>query len=236
MQDRAGPKVSIPLWQPIFSVAFLALFGAAFMRASGDWRWGEGWIFVGLFFISSLATTIWMYLNDPALFKERFSSPIQQEQKSWDKIVIVSIIASYLVWYFIMPLDAGRFGWSPQFPIWLKVAGFVTASLGYWMFFETFRENTFAAPVVKMQEERRQTVISTGLYRIVRHPLYTSATLMAVGSPLLVGSVYGLVAGLILASILAIRSIGEERMLARELNGYADYMKSVRWRLIPHIF
>jgi protein-S-isoprenylcysteine O-methyltransferase Ste14 len=229
-------KIVIPIWQPISGVVFIAVMGAAFMWASGDWRWIEGWLFVALFFISSFAASWRMYLKDPGLFKERYSSPIQSGQKPWDKTVIILISISWLVWFFIMPLDARRFGWSPEFPIWLKIIGFIASAVGYWMFYETFKENSFAAPVVKMQEARKQEVISTGLYGIVRHPLYTGATIMAIGSPLLVSSVYGLIAGFVLSAILAMRSIGEENMLRQELTGYGEYMKRVRWRLIPYVF
>jgi protein-S-isoprenylcysteine O-methyltransferase Ste14 len=229
-------KIAIPIWQPISGVVFIAVMGAAFMWASGDWDWIAGWLFVALFFISSFAASWRMYLKDPGLFKERYSSPIQQNQKAWDKIVIILISISWLIWFFIMPVDAERFGWSPKFPLWLKIIGFVISAFGFWMFYESFRENSFAAPVVKMQEERKQSVISTGLYGIVRHPLYTSATLMAIGSPLLVGSVYGLIVGFIFSAILAVRSIGEENMLRQELDGYNEYMGHVRWRLIPYIF
>jgi protein-S-isoprenylcysteine O-methyltransferase Ste14 len=229
-------RVLIPVWQPISGVVFIAAMSALFMWASGDWKWIAGWLFIALFFISSFAASWRMYLKDPGLFRERYSSPIQRDQKPWDKFVIILISVSWLVWFFIMPVDARRFGWSPDFPIWLKIVGFVIAAVGFWMFYETFKENSFAAPVVKMQEERRQTVISTGLYGIVRHPLYTGASLMAIGSPLLVGAIYGLIAGLVLATILAIRSIGEENMLRAELEGYGEYMRSVRWRLIPYIF
>ena len=206
------------------------------MWASGDWKWVEGWIFVALFFVASAAASFRMYFRDPGLFRERYSSPIQKDQKPWDKTVIMLISLSWLVWYFIMPLDARRLGWSPEFPIWLKIVGCLISALGFWMFYETFKENTFAAPVVKMQEQRKQKVIANGLYGIVRHPLYTAATLMAIGSPLLVGSLYGLPAGLVLAAILAIRSLGEEKMLRSELEGYADYTRHVRWRLIPFVF
>jgi len=229
-------KILIPLWQPISGVVFIAVMGALFIWASGDWKWIAGWLFVALFFISSFAASWRMYLKDPGLFRERYSSPIQHDQKPWDKFVIILISVSWLVWFFIMPVDAGRFGWSPEFPMWLKIVGFIIAAVGFWMFYETFKENSFAAPVVKMQEGRRQTVISTGLYGIVRHPLYTGASLMSIGSPLLVGSVYGLIAGFVLAAILAIRSIGEENMLRQELDGYNKYMGHVRWRIIPYIF
>ena len=118
-------KVLIPIWQPISGVVFIAVMGAAFMWASGDWKWIAGWLFVALFFISSFAASWRMYLKDPGLFRERYSSPIQKDQKPWDKIVIMLISVSWLVWFFIMPLDARRFSWSPDFPLWLRIIGFV---------------------------------------------------------------------------------------------------------------
>jgi protein-S-isoprenylcysteine O-methyltransferase Ste14 len=236
MRDSTDPTVPIPLWQPIFTVLFLGSFSASFIWASGDWKWTEGWLFVGLFVIASLATSLRMYLRDPALFRERFGSPVQEKQKPWDKFVIFLIFISYLAWYYIMPLDVRRFGWSPAFPVWLKFVGFLIAAFGFWLFYEAFRENTFAAPVVKIQEERKQTVVSTGLYGFVRHPLYASAGFMAIGTPLLVGSVYGLIAGSILILVLAVRSVGEEAMLKQELAGYSEYTERVRWRMLPFVF
>jgi protein-S-isoprenylcysteine O-methyltransferase Ste14 len=87
-----------------------------------------------------------------------------------------------------------------------------------------------------MQEERKQTFISTGLYGIVRHPLYSSAAFMAIGAPLLVSSEYGLIAGFVFVSVLAVRSIGEEEMLRNQLEGFGVYMKRIRWRLLPYVF
>ena len=98
------------------------------------------------------------------------------------------------------------------------------------------KENTFAAPVIKMQKERGQKVISTGLYGIVRHPMYSGATLLFIAAPLLLGSLYGLAVGLLLIITIAVRSIGEEQMLRQELDGYNDYMRRVKWRLIPFVF
>lgn len=102
--------------------------------------------------------------------------------------------------------------------------------------FAALAENTFAAPVVKIQKERGQKVISTGVYAIVRHPMYLGGTLLFAGAPLLLGSIYGLAAGVLLTVIIALRSVGEEKMLARELDGYDNYMKRVKWRLIPFVF
>jgi protein-S-isoprenylcysteine O-methyltransferase Ste14 len=102
--------------------------------------------------------------------------------------------------------------------------------------FEALRENTFAAPVVKMQKERGQKVISTGMYGVVRHPMYAGAVLLFISTPLLLGSVYGLAIGMLLIVTIAARSVGEEAMLKRELEGYSDYTKKVKWRIIPFVF
>jgi len=107
---------------------------------------------------------------------------------------------------------------------------------GFYFLFGAMRENTFAAPVVKMQKERGQKVISTGLYGIVRHPMYAGGTLLFLGGPLLLGSIYGLAVGVLLTVILAVRVLGEEQMLKQELEGYTDYMSKVRWRMIPFVY
>jgi protein-S-isoprenylcysteine O-methyltransferase Ste14 len=229
-------KTRIPLWQPIFSLVFLAAFPLLILWLADDWRWTEGWIFVAIFWIFSLVTSVRMYFKDPALFKERFNSPVQKDQKAWDKIVIFLIIIGYMIWMIIMPLDAKRFGWSPEFPFWIKTVGFLLTIAGFWLFYETFKENTFAAPVVKIQEERKQHVISTGVYGFVRHPLYLAASLYIIGGAFLMSSILGLVAGLFFIAVVAVRSIGEEQMLRQELDGYEEYTHRVRWRMFPYVF
>jgi len=224
------------LWQVIFSFFYLLIYPAILFFVSGDWRWTEGWIFAIVFFSLSYTTVIYLYVKDPALLNERFGPPIQKKQKSWDKILLSSFIFGFLVWFAIMPLDAKRFGWSPEFPLWMKIVGTLLFISAFVILFAAMKENTFAAPVVKMQKERGQKVISTGLYGIVRHPMYSGGTLLFISAPLLLGSVYGLAIGFLLIIIIAIRSVGEEAMLRQELDGYDEYMKKVRWRLIPFVF
>lgn len=247
-QDKAGystgislnmgndTTVRVPIWQPIFTIVFITGFALLTLLIAGDWKWVEGWVFVLLFWSFSLVTSARMYFKDPALFRERFSSPVQRNQKAWDKIVIFLIIATYLVWFVIAPLDARRFRWSPDIPIWIKILGAVMTAAGLWLFYATFKENTFAAPVVKIQTERKQHVISTGVYSIVRHPLYLGACLQVLGGSLLLGSMFGLIAGLVFVAVIAIRSVGEEEMLRNELEGYEEYRQRVRSRIVPYIF
>jgi protein-S-isoprenylcysteine O-methyltransferase Ste14 len=231
---NASPARSLA--QVIFSFFYLFIFPVALFLLAGDWGWTEGWLFSIIFCSMSFATVIYLYVKDPALLNERFGSPVQKAQKSWDKFLIVVFFISFVVWYVIMPLDAHRYRWSPQFPFWLKFVGFALFVVAFVVLFGAMKENTFAAPVVKMQKERGQKVISSGLYGIVRHPMYTGGTLLFVGGALLLGSLYGLVIGLLLSLMLALRSLGEEQMLIEELPGYKEYKQLVRWRLIPFVF
>ena len=215
---------------------YLLFFPIILFILAGTWRWTEGWLFSAIFLLLCYAPLIYLYFYDPALLKERFGSPVQPNQKRWDKFLLALFFIDFLVWFAIMPLDAKRFGWSPAFPFWLRATGAVLLLLSDAMIFEALRENTFAAPVVKIQKERGQHVVSNGLYGFVRHPMYAGAVLLFIAAPLLLGSIFGLLMGLVLIVTIAVRSIGEESMLKQELEGYADYMKKVKWRMIPFVF
>ena len=227
---------SIPRSKLIGAFFYLLFFPAILLFFGGDWRWTEGWVYSVLFYVMCSANLLYLHFKDPALLKERFGSPVQKEQKRWDKVVLLLFFLEFLVWFAIMPLDARRFHWSPVFPLWIRIAGALLLIIGMALVFEALRENTFAAPVVKMQKERGQKVISSGMYGVVRHPMYAGAVLLFISTPLLLGSVYGLAIGLLLIVTIAARSVGEEAMLKRELEGYSDYMKKVKWRIIPFVF
>ena len=134
-----------------------------------------------------------------------------------------------------MGLDAGRFHFWPV-PIWVQAIGMLALFLSLAVVFLTFRVNSFASPVVKIQRERGHRVIADGPYRHVRHPMYAGAALLFLGVPLLLGSWYGLALAPLLTVGLAIRAVLEERTLARDLDGYADYAARVRCRLVPGIW
>jgi len=227
---------SIPRSKLISAFFYLLIFPAILLFLGGDWRWTEGWVYSILFYVMCSANLLYLHFKDPALLKERFGSPVQKEQKPWDKVLLMLFFIEFLVSFAIMPLDARRFHWSPEFPLWIKIAGALLLTLGLAMVFEALRENTFAAPVVKMQKERGQKVISTGMYGVVRHPMYAGAVLLFISTPMLLGSIYGLALGLLLIITIAARSVGEEAMLKQELEGYSDYMKRVKWRIIPFVF
>jgi protein-S-isoprenylcysteine O-methyltransferase Ste14 len=231
-----NPSTGVPPLKLLATFLYLLLFPVILLTLAADWRWSEGWWFSVIFLLMCYSPLVYLHFYDPALLKERFGSPVQPDQKRWDKFLLSFFFIDFLVWFAIMPLDAKRFSWSPAFPFWVKATGTVLLVLASVIVFEALRENTFAAPVVKMQRERGQHVISTGLYGIVRHPMYAGAVLLFIAGPLLLGSIFGLIMGLVLIVTIAVRSIGEETMLKQELEGYSDYMKKVKWRMIPFVF
>ena len=236
MKKTSKRKTTFPLSRLFSSFIYLQFFPGLLFVLAGDWRWIEGWIFSAIFVLGSFASLVYLYFTDLELLNERYGSPIQDEQKPWDKVLLSVFLFESLTWFAVMPLDAKRFGWSASFPWWIRVAGMVVMSFGFCVTFAALRENTFAAPVVKMQKERGQKVISTGPYSLVRHPMYAGATLLFIGGPLLLSSKAGMVLSAILIVTIALRSIGEEAMLKDELPGYREYMRLVRWRMIPFFF
>ncbi len=134
-----------------------------------------------------------------------------------------------------MPLDAVRFHWS-QMPTWLHVVGAIVLSCSWYLFYLTFRENPYLSSAVHIQEHRGQTVVSTGSYRYVRHPMYTGMLLFFLGSGFLLGSWIGVLLGLLLVGILARRAVRKECELRMGLKGYDAYMAQVKYRLIPHVW
>jgi protein-S-isoprenylcysteine O-methyltransferase Ste14 len=220
----------------ITCIATAIAFPAVTLLLAGDWGWIEGWIF-GLWFAAmTISSIIYMYQHDPALLAERSRRPGADNQKRWDTYLLSAIYLIAILWLVIMPLDAKRFGWSPAFPMWLKVLGGLMLIPALYLILRATIENTFLSTRVRIQSERKQTVVSTGVYGLVRHPLYLGCLFLIVGAPLLLGSVVGLVISAIAVVILIVRILGEEKMLVSELEGYDEYKTKVKYRLIPFVW
>lgn len=217
------------------AVAWIMLMGALLFVPAGTTDWLGGWIFMAEMVIGSLVSVLWLAHRDPALLKERMGGPFQKGQVFWDKVFMLLIIVVWYGWIALMALDAKRWGTS-HVPDWVTYTGAVLIPLGFLAVLRTFRENSFAAPVVKIQRERGQKVISTGPYRIVRHPMYASALLYMLGMPLVLGSWLGLAVLPLIVAVLTIRIFIEERALRKGLPGYNEYAARVRYRLVPYIW
>jgi protein-S-isoprenylcysteine O-methyltransferase Ste14 len=220
----------------VFTFLYVLLFPALLLLLSGDWSWIEGWIFSIWFMLLCFTIILYLYRKDPALLAERYRKPGTADQKGWDRYVVYGLFLGFIAWIVIMPLDARRYGWTTAFPVWLKVLGGIGLAASFFFFYQSYAANTFASPLVRMQKERGQRVVSTGVYGFVRHPMYLGGGLLFLGTPLLLGSLYGVIIGAAAVFLLAVRTIGEEKMLAHELEGYAEYKKKVRYRLIPFVW
>ena len=216
------------------TVVWFGAMGAVMFLAAGTLAWPGAWVFLALMLALSLTTGPLLAKYDPGLLKERLSSPVQKGQSTADKIIISALFVLIFAWLALMGLDA-RFHWSAV-PAWVQAIGVLGLLLSVWIIYLTFRENTFAAPVVKIQAERGHTVISTGPYAHVRHPMYFGAVFYFLGTSLLLGSWWGLAFAFLLVILLCIRIPLEEKVLRASLPGYHEYAGRVRYRLIPMVW
>ena len=237
------PEVLKP-WHIIFLTFYFILCPLALFVFAGDFTWIEGWIFTIIWLAWCYAILIYLVKKDPGLLRERLTSPIQIrqkekqdiQQKGWDKPILIVIFIFFVVWAVGTPLDAKRYALSPEFPIMVKVIGVILFNSGLTIVLKAYMDNPFASPVVRIQEEREQKVVSTGIYSIVRHPIYSGGIVALMGMPLLLGSLVGVGCSIVVSILIGIRAVKEERTLADELEGYDEYCKKVHYRIIPFVF
>jgi protein-S-isoprenylcysteine O-methyltransferase Ste14 len=201
-----------------------------------DLGWWQGWLYSVLIMTAGIGGRIWAEQRHPGLTAERQSVENIQNAKGWDKVLapLMAVSISYP-----MVAAAGldhRYNWSPDFPLWLIVVGFVLISLGYLFASWALVENRFFSSVVRIQTERGHVVCDTGPYRFVRHPGYSGSIVALFGIVLALGSVWTLLPTAVALIIAVIRTTLEDRTLQEELPGYRDYAQHVRYRLIPWIF
>jgi protein-S-isoprenylcysteine O-methyltransferase Ste14 len=201
------------------SVATLGGFALALFLPAGTLAWPAGWAFMILYFAFMLIGGLWLFKHNPGLLMERMTGFGKPDRKAWDKFFFPVYLLLFLGWLILMPLDAVRFHWS-HMPVWLQAAGAIMLLGSFGLFFLTFRENPYLSPAVRIQRERGQTVISTGPYRHVRHPMYVAMIPHQFGIALLLGSWYGVLCAPVFVVGIAVRAIFEERMLRAELPGY----------------
>jgi protein-S-isoprenylcysteine O-methyltransferase Ste14 len=212
-----------------FTIQAVILLGAA-----GDWTWPQGWTYLGEVLVLSSATTIGLLVRDRALLEARMSSPLKRNQRPKDLAIMAVFFAAYVGWFVLIGLDH-RFLWTGT-PLLVQILGAALIGLGMMLVWETFRANTFATTQVRVQTERKQTVIDSGPYRYIRHPMYAGMVLFVIGTALMLGSLWGLAATLVLFVLLGMRTLGEEQVLKKDLAGYGEYMTKTPWRIVPGVW
>ena len=218
------------------TVVWLVFMGALLFGAAGTLNWPVAWWYLietgGL----SLWIGLWLARHNPGLLAERLAPIVQAQQSRWDRFFMVSATVTWCVWLVLMGFDAMRYRWSAPMPIWLVSLGSLCIFLCLFMCLIVFRANSYAAPVIKIQASRGHKVIDTGPYAQVRHPMYAAALLLFIGTPLLLGSWWGLACVPALVIGLGWRAVREERVLAAQLEGYTDYTTRVRYRFVPFVW
>lgn len=207
----------------------LLMVGLLIFLPAGTLAYTCGWLFMGLLFVPMLIAGFVMFFKSPDFLAKRLDV---KEKQAAQKGVLAFSGLMFIVGFVVAGLDY-RFGWS-HVPQWVVIAASAVFLAAYGLYGEVMRENAYLSRTIKVEEG--QTVVDTGLYGIVRHPMYMATMLLFMMIPLVLGSWYGLIAFAFYPAIIVVRLKDEEDLLTRELPGYEDYKKKVKYRLIPFIW
>lgn len=210
-------------------ISGLILVGALLFLPAGDFMYTNAWLFICLLFVPMLVLGIVLFLKSPELLQKRLSA--NEGQKTQRLVVKLSALI-FLVGFVVAGFDY-RFKWT-QVPAWAVAIASVILILSYGMYAEVMRENAYLSRTIEVSDG--QKVVDTGLYGVVRHPMYLATVILFLTMPVVLGSWLSLVCFLPYIPIIAVRIINEEKLLKTELNGYADYCKRVKYRLIPFLW
>lgn len=208
-----------------------ALLLMLFLPAWTIYYW-QGWVFWAVFSVSIIAITVYLMQKDPELLKRRLSGGSAAEKERTQKIIQFLAQFAFIAVIIVPPLDH-RFSWSIM-PLYLSIAGNVLVALGLYIVFLVFKQNTYTSATIEVAQD--QKVISTGPYAIVRHPMYSGALIMLLGIPLALGSWWGILPVLLLATAIIWRLLEEEKFLSKTLPGYIEYQSKTKFRLVPFIW
>jgi len=208
------------------------LFVALIFWPAGTFDYWPGWLFLGVFLASTFGFTVYLAIYDKPLLERRLKAGPQYEKERSQKIIVSLVFVAFFALIVVPALDY-RYRWSPVAP-WVSILGDGLIVLSFLFIFWVVRVNSFAASNIRVEKDQR--VIDTGPYAHVRHPMYAGAIWMFVGMPLALGSWWSL--GLIMPFIpvLLWRLLDEEKILQRDLPGYSEYMRRVRFRLVPYVW
>ena len=219
----------------IQTIVWFGFMGVIIFGAAGTLNYTGGWLYLVEMVALTIVFGAYGMRVDPGLLRERLKPPMQKDQPLADKLILIPFLLLVFGAIGFMAADAMRWHWSMMPPA-MQWAGCGVVLAAFLFMSWTMRTNSFAAPVVKIQKDRGQTVITTGPYAIVRHPMYFGSIYYFAGTSLVLGSWWGLATIPILVLLLGIRIGIEEKTLRAGLEGYDDYARRLRWRLIPFVW
>jgi protein-S-isoprenylcysteine O-methyltransferase Ste14 len=214
-------------------VGYLALQAVILFAGSGDLAWTWAWVYLGVGLLSTVVNATFLFSRSPETIAER-GHPERGEQ--WDKLVSgLWGITQFIVLPLVAALDV-RLHWSADMDIWLHTLGTFFYAIGLALFGWAMISNAYFSTTVRIQKERGHQVCRTGPYHYVRHPGYTGTICQSLGIPVLLGSVWGLIPGLLAVALIVLRTSLEDRLLSTELEAYPEYVHETRYRLIPGVW
>jgi protein-S-isoprenylcysteine O-methyltransferase Ste14 len=213
-------------------VVLAVVMGLLLFISAGTVRYWQAWVYLSIFFAASALTTVFLMRTDPALLERRMSGGPTAEKRPIQQVIMLFTSLGFIALLVVPALDR-RLVWSTV-PLYGVVVGDALVAVGFYFIFLVYKENTFTSATIEVAAD--QKVISTGPYATVRHPMYASGLLYLLGTPLALGSFWGLVPLAGMLPFLIWRLLDEERFLSRNLPGYTEYQTRVRHRLIPRIW
>jgi len=213
----------------VIMYVFIAL--ALFLPA-GTIFWLQGWIYIAIMITFSTILITYLTKKDPGLLKARAKT---KATESWDKKLGFIGTPFYILMYILPGFDAVRFHWS-NLPLYVSIIGFIGMIIAVTLFSLVLRENAYLSRVIEIQEERGHKVITTGPYRIVRHPMYVAVIVLYISHCIALGSLFALIPCAVIIITIILRTIREDKMLHEQLEGYKEYAQKTRYKLIPGIW
>lgn len=210
----------------IFGLGIIALL--LFLPA-GTWHYWNAWLLFALLFIPMICMGVVMLVSSPELLSKRLNN--KEKEQTQKKVVALSGVM-FIAGFLLCGFDY-HFEWS-HMPVWVVITASLLFLIGYMLYAEVLRENAYLSRTVEVQDD--QQLIDTGLYSVVRHPMYTATLLMFLSMPLILGSWWVLLIFFIYPILIIKRIQNEEQVLREGLKGYNDYQQRVRWRLIPYVW
>ena len=218
------------LRREVIGVLFVA---ATLFIPAGRLDWAMGWALVGLYAVWVSANALILIPRSPELLAERAQR--KKGIKDWDAVLMSIVGILTLCKHIVAGLDV-RYGWTVQIPLWLQIVTLAIAVLGYALGTWAMAMNAFFSQIVRIQDDRGHTVVTDGPYQFVRHPGYAGVIAFELATPVMLGSLWALIAGVLAALLVIVRTALEDRTLHEELEGYTEYVQQTRYRLLPGVW